>query len=429
MTVRHPDPSEREIVRSLRAAWRVYRSEWEDLWGMASWSSGSRNYQQAFASLPSRLVERTQGALRERERLAGLLERFHSVPPEERKTLVLSGEEFRSWRFCEWLIESCHRLVYSDLAQAAEQADCAVSLTERLPSRVHGEALINDLKARAWACAGETLRVLSDLRSAEEAFSLAGSFVLQGTGDLLEEARILELKAALRRDQRRTTEAHRLLEEVIAVYRQYRDSHLVGRAFIQKGSVHGISHDLEPAIHYLRKGLGLLDPSRERCFELTARHSLMLYLHESGRHREARFLLTSSATEFVQYGGELLSLRLRWLAGKIEACLGSLGEAEEALLEAREGFVRLGIGFSAAAVCLDLAALYASQGRAAEMRLLAGEMLPVFQSRDLHREAIAALITFQQAVEMEKVSARLLTDLRSYLDRAPGEPGLRFETS
>jgi hypothetical protein len=78
-------------------------------------------------------------------------------------------------------------------------------------------------------------------------------------------------------------------------------------------------------------------------------------------------------------------------------------------------------------VSLDLAALYAREGRSAEIRRLSAEMLPIFQSRDLHQEAIAALIAFQRAVKMERVNADLLTDLRSYLDRARKDPQLRFE--
>jgi 23S rRNA maturation mini-RNase III len=61
------------------------------------------------------------------------------------------------------------------------------------------------------------------------------------------------------------------------------------------------------------------------------------------------------------------------------------------------------------------------------MRLLAETMLPIFQSRDIHREAIAALIVFQQAVRMEKLSSDLLDEIRSFLRRARTDPKLRFE--
>ncbi len=63
------------------------------------------------------------------------------------------------------------------------------------------------------------------------------------------------------------------------------------------------------------------------------------------------------------------------------------------------------------------------------MRRLAEEMLPIFQSRDLHREAIAALLVFQQAVRMEKLSTGLLAEIRSYLKRARKDYKLRFEFS
>ena len=215
----------------------------------------------------------------------------------------------------------------------------------------------------------------------------------------------------------------------IAVYRQYRDPHLLGRAFLQKGRVDGRVNALEPAIRWLRKGLGLIDPARERSLDLSARHSLMLYLNESGRPREARFLLKASGPEFQRHGSPLLNLRLRRLEGKIYDALGFLGEAEKALLEARQGFVDLGVGFNAAAVSLDLAGLYAVQGRAAELRRLAEEMLPIFQSRDLQRETIAALLAFQQAARLEKTieMPRSSAEIQACLDRARQDPQLRFE--
>ena len=385
------------------------------------------SYRRTFDSLLPRLSERAREVARERQRLPELIARLHARPYGEQQVLLRSDREFRSWLFCEWLIEESQQLLYVDPGRAGELADSAVALARDLEPGLYGNALVNDLKARSWSCRGEAFRVLSDLRRAEEAFATAGRFIAQGTGDALEEARVLELKAALRRDQHRPTEAFRLLDDVIAVYRQYRDFHLVGRAFVQKGRVHGSVNKLQPAIRWLRKGLGLIDPARERRFGLAARHSLMLYLHETGRHREARFLLKASRPEFLGHGGKLLNLGLRWLEGKILHALGLLTEAETALAEARQGFIDLGIGFSAAAVSLDLAGLYAGQGRSAEMRRLSEEMFPIFHSRDLHQEAIAALITFQRAAAMERVSTELLSEIRSYLERARKDPELRFE--
>ena len=376
-----------------------------------------------------RLSERARTLLREHAGLPELLQRLQGLTPSERMAQARADGELQTCPLCQLLIERAHDLVHADMPRAEELAELAVAASQELDARRYGSGLVNDFKARAWACLGEMLRNQADLRAADVALAVAESLLAIGTGDVFEEARLFEIKALLRRDQRRIDEAHGLLDEVIAVYRQYRDFHLVGRAFVQKGSVHGAAGELEPAVRWLRKGLGLLDPTRERRLELSARHNLMLYLHESGRDQEAWFLLKASRPEFLEHGGELLNLRLRWLEGKIQQALGQLREAEQALTEAHAGFLRQGAGFSAALVCLDLAGLYAAQSRTEEMRRLAEEMLPIFRSRDIHREAIAALIVFQQAVRMEKLSSSLLEEIRSFLRLARTDPKLRFEYS
>ena len=440
MTVSRPDPEEvakllkgemgsgesRRIVRHLISIWRTCRNELEQIREISRASVPS-DYQPAFVGLAHRLSHRAWKVAQERERLPDLIHQLLEKPSTDQLALLKTEASFHSWLLGEWLIEESQRSAYVDLDRAEVLASWAVILVEELVPEVYGASLVNDLKARAWACRGEILRLLSDLRNAEAAFENAESFVDEGTGDALEEARILELKAALYRDQRRAAAAHRLLDEVILIYRQYRDSHLLGRAFIQKGRVHGSADELNEAISWLRKGLGLIDPCRERHVDLAARHSLMLYLNESGQPREARFLLKASRPEFLQHGSPLLICRLRWLEGKIYDTLKFPQEAERALVEARQGFIELGIGFSAAGASLDLATLYAAQGRAAEVRSLAEEILPIFQSRDLQREAIGALIAARQAARVEKGSTQVLAEVRSLLDRARQDPRLRVE--
>jgi len=376
-----------------------------------------------------RLSDRARALLREHAGVPQLLQRLECLTPAERMTQVRTDRDFQSCPLCQRLIESSYDLVYAEILRAEELAELAIAVSQEFDVHRYGTELVNDLKARAWACLAEVLRNQSDLRAAEGALAVAEALLAIGTGDVFEEARLFEIKALVRRDQRRIDEAHGLLDDVIAVYRQYRDFHLVGRAFVQKGSTHGAAGELESAVRWLRKGLGLLDPTRERRLELSARHSLMLYLQESGRDQEAWFLLKASRPEFLEHGGELLNLRLRWLEGRIQQALGQLREAEQALTEARTGFLGQSAGFSAALVCLDLASLYAAQSRTEEMRLLAEEMLPIFRSRDIHREAIAALIVFQQAVRMEKLSSGLLDEIRSFLRQARTDPKLRFEYS
>jgi len=384
-------------------------------------------YERAFSRSTSG-VEQHAGSLASERELAGkaMLDLL-ALPAAARSTAVRSCSRFQSWALCDLLVEECHRTIYAEAAGADRLADLAVNVAEELDVSHYGSGLTHDLRARAWAAVGEALRVLSDLRGAEEAFVVAETLLELGTGDPLEKAWLKELKACLRRDQWRTAEADRFLDEAIATYRRYRDLHRVGRAYIHKGRLYGQVHEFEPAILWLQRGLALIEPAREAGLELAARHGLMLLLHESGRHREAWLMLRASQGEFVAHGGELLVLRLRWLEGKLQQALGNRQEAERTLRAARGGFIRQGIGFDAALVSLDLARLYAGLGRAAEVKELAEEMLPIFESRDLHREAIAALIVFRQAVQMETLSSKLLHDLEAYLLRARNDHRLHFE--
>jgi hypothetical protein len=78
-------------------------------------------------------------------------------------------------------------------------------------------------------------------------------------------------------------------------------------------------------------------------------------------------------------------------------------------------------------VSLELASLYAARGRTADLKRLAGEMLPVFTSLQIHREALAALSFLRQAIEAEQASVGLVAAVGEYLRRARHCPELRFE--
>ncbi|HET9225100.1 MAG TPA: hypothetical protein VFR31_00415, partial [Thermoanaerobaculia bacterium] len=78
-------------------------------------------------------------------------------------------------------------------------------------------------------------------------------------------------------------------------------------------------------------------------------------------------------------------------------------------------------------VSLELASLYAEQGRTEDLKRLAKEMLPIFSSLQIHREALAALAFLRQAIETEKASLEMVTSVAAYLRRARHNPELRFE--
>jgi hypothetical protein len=103
--------------------------------------------------------------------------------------------------------------------------------------------------------------------------------------------------------------------------------------------------------------------------------------------------------------------------------------AESLLLAVRDGFLAEDVPFDTALVSLEIAGLYAEQGRTGELKRLAGEMLPVFSSLHIHRETLAALSFLLQAIQSESASAKLVAAVASYLryaEHTEHDPSLPF---
>jgi tetratricopeptide (TPR) repeat protein len=382
------------------------------------------DYASAFEGGSRQVKERARKLAREREELPLQLTRLRGLPKADQYALVATEPALASWSLAEELIEECLRRVHFQVQEAGDLAELAMRVTARLGAEEHGAGLVEDLRARAWSTCAEVRRSRSDLRGAEDAFVEAEACIARGSGDALEEARVMELEAALQCDRQRIEDAHRLLDAATAIYRRCRDFHLVGRAYIEKGRVFAAAQQLDSALEWVRKGLGLLDSRRDPYLTLAAQHRLMLYLHESGRVQEAWFRLQATRADFAAADAELLDLRLAWLEGNLQGALGMPAESEAALCRARAGFKAQGLGFEAALSGLDLIGLYVEQGRVAEARQIAEE-IPALYPHRVPDEAFAALEGVLRAGPGDASKHRRA--LEESLRRARREHELRFD--
>jgi hypothetical protein len=119
-------------------------------------------------------------------------------------------------------------------------------------------------------------------------------------------------------------------------------------------------------------------------------------------------------------------IRREWLGGLVAAGIGRSEAAEAALISARDAFLDRKMGFDAAMVSMDLAAFYLRAGRVEEVRCLAEAMIPIFQAQDIHREALAALVLFQEAARREQVTLSFVNRLATYLREASVDQDLKF---
>jgi tetratricopeptide (TPR) repeat protein len=369
---------------------------------------------------------RSGNLARERASAPALWREIEPLPQEARRARVWEDPRFHGWGFFEHLIERAQEMVVDDARRAEDALRLALDVTEQLKPEEHGPGAAEAAKARTWTWLGNALRVLGDFRQAEMAFQTAELYRQRSWLDPLDEALVLEFKAPLRRAQGRFEEALELLDEALAIYREVNEPHLQGRALAIKGLSLRYKGDLKGAADCFRTSLFLLDGTREPRLMVAGQFNLILCLHDAGRSAEAAQLIPEARRLMEQAGARSDLLRLRWTEGVVAAALGRLDEAEEAYLETRESFLESGMAFDAALVSLDLAAVYLRQGRTAETRQVAEEMLPVFRSRDVYREALAALIFFQQAAEMEQLTLGLVEEVTAYLREARGNPHLRF---
>lgn len=389
----------------------------------------SFDYDAAFSQAGLRLAERAAAVVLERNEAAVLLPGLLELPWDRQVSLVAEDRRYRTWALCERLLDAARERGFQDPARALELARLGVEMADRLDRAVYGEERANDLSARAWVVLANAERIRSDFRSAEKSFARAERLLKAGTGDPIELAQFLLLKASLRGNQQRFREAFRLLDRTVAIARRSGDRELCGKALITRGFLLGVANDLEAAIRLLSEGITLIDRESDPRLLVAAHHNLTLYLAESGRYEEAMRLLERTRPLYQELGDRMNLLRLQWLEGKIATALGHLSEAEALLQEVRRELIEREIGLDSALLSLDLARIYARQRRGAEMRKLAEEMLPIFQSRDVHREAIAALLVFQKAAEMERVTLGLVQELSEYLKECRVPSGFRFRES
>ena len=393
--------------------------------GTSGTALGRFDYDWALDRVFDRVRQVNTSLLSERREAQELVADLLRHPAERRLMLVQNSARFQNWGLCELLLQKAAEAA-GEPREMRELSELAVTAAESLRTMSYSPALVQDLKARAWAGLGNAHRVLADFRAAEQCFQVAESHLARGSGDRLERARLLDLKASLRNYQGRTEEAISLLNRAIAIYQRSGQRHLLGRALLSKGHVTMWTGDLETAIALLRQGLPLVDPERDPKLVVTSHHNLAYVLNELGQHREALAIVARTRQLYLEVGDRLNLLRLEFLEGQIALALGRLEQAEGIFREVRRSFSEKEMAFDAALATLDLAEVYARQGRSTEMQGLAQEMLPIFKSRELHREAIAALILFQQAAEKNCVTLGLIHEVTGCLQKvrrqAPGEP-------
>ena len=367
---------------------------------------------------------------RERFEAQALATELMGHPIERQVLIVQNSTRFHTWGVYSRLLDLSWAESLKNFGTAEHLARLALLLADQLDADFYRAEAIEDLRARAWAYIGNVRRQRSDLDGADEALQTAAEHLRLGTGDPIEKGLLLDLKASLKRAQRKFGRAMSLLKRAHTIFLAAGDRHRAGRVLISMATILHDSGSPEQGIPVLYQALDLIDPLQEPRLLIAVWHNLIDDLAEVGRAMEARRLFREARKLYLRFPEAVTQNRRTWVAGKIARGLGQDEEAETLFLEARASFLQENIPYEVALVSLDLAGLYAKQGRAEEIKRLVAEIVPVFSSRQIHREALVALAFWQQAVEAETAQregiANVVAEVASFLKRARYDPELRF---
>lgn len=321
-------------------------------------------------------------------------------------------------------------IIFEDLSRRAlemgrQDRRCGVELAELALATVEGNACLlaerhGNLQALAWARLGNCLSLAENHTEADQAFRESERLwsLQDNRRENRTRAEISFLVGSHRLFQRRYDEAFDLLSESMILAKNSGATEILVKAELQLVAVMVHQGRLEATISHLRRILRLDGENFET--QLHARQNLAAILIRLAQYSEARAEIALAEGICEKLGRPVSKLQLRWLRAQINSSEGKIESAEADYRLIRQGFQNLKELNYLAEVSLELAILLSDQQRHDEViELLMTDVNPVFESLDIHREALAALSMLQGAVAAGQASRKTLKKAKSFLEMLP----------
>lgn len=176
------------------------------------------------------------------------------------------------------------------------------------------------------------------------------------------------------------------------------------------------------ALNHLDRALDLLEPGRDAFLTLALLHNRVSYMSDLGHHTQAVYLFDQIEPLYDALGQDLLLVRGLWLKGRLALACGGAEEAIPALRSVKDAFIARTIPYDAALASLDLALACSRAGRYEEVQRLAEEMIPVFRSYGIEREARRALLQWVDAVRRRRADVATVRQIQERLAEIARQP-------
>jgi len=366
-----------------------------------------------------KVLELNTKLAREEERAVQLWHRFRDHKPERWSLLARNHPGFATLGMVELLLRESRRFWRRDGRRA--------ELLTRLALEIHGRLQATEYDDRCLTETGALVRgYLANALRIQDRFAEADVWLKEAEGQLSQDSALLEtawlrrFRAALAKDQRLLPAALEAAREARRLFCRVRASKDEGWMLLQESFILGDMGSLEESTELVERFLRVFEEEtvgRELYF--VAIQHLTVNLARDCKGVPARRWLQEVQRRAPEFPEALTQARVVWTRGLVLHALGDWDRAVEEFLQSRDVFVEYGHAYDAALVCFDLAASHLEIGQPGAAAQLAAEMLPIFESLEIEREALAALLLFVKSLRQEQATVAAVREAAHRLRTAP----------
>jgi tetratricopeptide (TPR) repeat protein len=374
------------------------------------------DYTPMFERLETIFGQTEMGVRAEQRRGNELWKLLEPLDATQRLLWVKNDSRLYMWGLYARILAEAREAVRHDANEAVGLAYLGWMIAQRLDPAVYGDIHVRDFQGSATSLLGNAKRLYGDLRGAQEDLDRAEELLNLGTGDLLERAYLMSVRASLKTDLGCFEDAATLLRQAAACARQMNDRQLEGKYLIAWSSSIGWLHP-ERGLTLARRGLSRLEPGLDPHLELGGRHLQALWLNELGRTIEARDLLESWRPKYEEFSDPVTQGRLLRLDGILSRDEGQLQAAERCFRKLVALYEQGNFDFDLAMAALDLAQVLSLEGRLGEATEILGRLYPLLEGWRLNADILRSWLIVQEAVKRNAVQNQMFRELAMTLRR------------
>lgn len=383
-------------------------------------------YEAAIKRVGRRLSVIEQQLSRTRDRIDDRYGSLVDEPEGRQRVLLQNSPPVVLIALCEDCMRKSYAARFADVARSLELARLAVDAAALVAETdfLAAEPLA-DLQAETLANLANALRINADFAGARKALSEAGRLAALGTGDRRLKATLLSFEADLLHHSGRYEEAAELQRRECALWRLLGDDEKLAIALLNRGRTLAGLGALREACPLLKEAAIL---TSDLSIRLAALFPVSFCLARQGNGVDAWLIVCAADVAILLIDADKqLRTRQNWVKGITHRLLGDLRAAEKLLCRVRQEFTDQGLRFQRAFVSLDLACVYAAQGRLDELKSLAEETYADFMAEGLWDEANVALLYWHRAAKAEELTEALAAEVANFVFWSRHNRKLRFK--